>query len=281
MSNYFCGWYFKCQSPSHTVALIPAVHKEGRKKSCSIQLITEDGSYFASFPYGTLKFAKKRRGVKINRNIFCEKGIKLDIRQKDFTAAGTLRFGPFSLEKGDVMGPFRFLPGMECRHSVYSMLHSVRGRLTINGKDYLFHNGLGYAEGDRGHSFPQGYSWTQSFWEKNSLMFCAARIPVGPFCFTGTLGEILWQGRRYRFATYLGARVIKRTGGELVIRQGNLTLRAVVLNQNSNPLRAPKKGRMERIVHESPSCRVYYSLKEGKKKLFSFKTDQASFEYER
>ena len=55
----------------------------------------------------------------------------------------------------DIMVPFRWVPGMECRHSVFSMKHSVNGEIRINGKSYLFHHGTGYWEGDRGRSFPE------------------------------------------------------------------------------------------------------------------------------
>ena len=40
MRNAFCGWYFKCQSTEHTLAVIPAFHSGGG----SIQLITDAGA---------------------------------------------------------------------------------------------------------------------------------------------------------------------------------------------------------------------------------------------
>ena len=32
MRNFFYGWYFKCQSATQTLAVIPAVHKSEQKK---------------------------------------------------------------------------------------------------------------------------------------------------------------------------------------------------------------------------------------------------------
>ena len=29
MGDYFCGWYFRCQSEEKTLAVIPAVHRAG------------------------------------------------------------------------------------------------------------------------------------------------------------------------------------------------------------------------------------------------------------
>ncbi len=46
------------------------------------------------------------------------------------------------------MGSFTLLPFMECRHSVRSMRHSVKGDVCINGQKYLFRDALGYWEGD-------------------------------------------------------------------------------------------------------------------------------------
>ena len=53
----------------------------------------------------------------------------------------------------DIMGPFCLVPGMECRHKVVSMRHRVQGELNINGRRYVFDDGAGYLEGDRGCSF--------------------------------------------------------------------------------------------------------------------------------
>ena len=38
LRDYFCGWYFKCQSDKHTIAVIPAYHRSDNKQTCSIQL---------------------------------------------------------------------------------------------------------------------------------------------------------------------------------------------------------------------------------------------------
>lgn len=50
MNDYFCGWYYKCQSEKDTLAVIPALHRTGGKTTCSIQLITEAASWSVPFP---------------------------------------------------------------------------------------------------------------------------------------------------------------------------------------------------------------------------------------
>ena len=61
------------------------------------------------------------------------------------------------------MGPFSYIPGMECRHAVYSMKHTVNGEIRVNEQIIRFKNDMGYMEGDSGTSFPDRYIWTQHF----------------------------------------------------------------------------------------------------------------------
>jgi hypothetical protein len=91
------------------------------------------------------------------------------------------------------MGPFRFVPLMECRHSVLSMSHSLSGSLRLNGKSVCFNGGVGYIEGDRGHSFPRRYIWTQCNWREESpcsLMLSAADIPFAAGTSAGIIGVV-------------------------------------------------------------------------------------------
>ena len=50
MADMFCGWYFRCQSETDTVALIPAVHTAGGKRSGSLQIISDAGAWMLPFP---------------------------------------------------------------------------------------------------------------------------------------------------------------------------------------------------------------------------------------
>ena len=108
------------------------------------------------------------------------------------------------------MGPFHYIPFMQYKHSVISMKHIVNGTLTINNENYVFKNDLGYIEGDRGFSFPKQYAWTHCFFNDGSLMLSVADIPFGLFHFTGSISVILLNDKEYRFATYLGAKAIKK-----------------------------------------------------------------------
>ena len=278
IASYFCGWYYRCQSENQTIALIPAIHTSVGKKTASIQIISGDGCWNTVLPDGTVS-AKMPR-ASLGESIFREDKVCLSLHTDSVDAEGELRFEGFTPLRYDIMGPFRYVPFMECRHSVFSMRHTVNGLLRVNGIDYRFSNSNGYIEGDRGRSFPRQYAWTQCFLDGASLMLSIAEIPMGPVRFTGVIGAVCMDKREYRLATYLGAQVIKCSGGELAVRQGDMTLTAALLEKNASALCAPDKGTMTRLIRENASCRVRYELIKGSQKLLSSEADNAAFEYE-
>ena len=278
MYGSFYGWYLKCQSDTQTLAVIPAVHNVGRKRTCSIQIITDNDAWTVTFT--TDVFQRTKRNIFIGENRFGEEGIHLAIHTSQLTVKGKLDFGPLCPLKYDIMGPFALVPFMECRHSVWSMRHSVRGNVYINGQKYSFHNAWGYWEGDRGRSFPKEYIWTQCCFSGGSLMLSVADIPMAGIHFTGVIGAVLWQGKKYRIATYLGAKVVQIQNNMVRVIQGNLELDAQLLEASERPLKAPAKGDMARTIHESASCRAFYRFRKKDCTLFAFETDRASFEFE-
>ena len=278
MYDSFYGWYLKCQSDTQTLAVIPAIHSAGRKRTCSIQIITDNDAWTVTFTIDV--FRRTKGNIFIGGNKFGKKGIHLAIHTSQLTIKGKLDFGPLCPLKYDIMGPFALVPFMECRHSVWSMRHSVRGNMCINGQKYSFHNAWGYWEGDQGRSFPKEYLWTQCFFPEGSLMLSVADIPMASIHFTGIIGVILWQGKEYRIATYLGARVVQIQNNTVRVVQGSLELDAQLLETSECPLKAPAKGNMVRTIHESASCRAFYRFCKKGCTLFDFETDRASFEFE-
>lgn len=278
MRDYFCGWYIKCQNGTQTVAFIPAYHITNGEKSCSLQIITDERSWNIPYPYS--EFHMDEKGVTIGPNVFTPLGVKLDVRLPEITAVGELRFGEFVPIAYDIMGPFKYVPFMECRHSVFSMKHRVDGGISINGAEFVFDNGICYIEGDRGYSFPSVYLWTQCCFDDGSLMLSVADIPFCGIHFTGVISAIHYKDKEYRLGTYLGARAIYIHDGEVVVKQGNKTLTVKRLEQKGHPLAAPVGGGMTRTIRESAACRVYYHYQEGGKTVFEFESDQAAFEYE-
>lgn len=216
----------------------------------------------------------------LGESLFSPRGIRLRLQDEGLEAQGELTFGPLSPVSGDIMGPFRLVPFMECRHSVSSMEHTVSGSVTVNGTVYDFHQGRGYIERDRGRSFPRHYLWTQCFFPGGSLMLSAAEVPLGNIRFTGVIGVIYAHGRQYRLGTYLGARAEEIGCGAVTVRQRDLVLSARLIQHRAVPLAAPVRGSMDRTIREGLSCRAAYRCTVGGRPLFDLECDNASFEYE-
>lgn len=278
MYNYFYGWYFKCQSDTQTLAVIPAVHTAKGKRTCSIQVITDNDAWTVVFTADS--FQRSGKNIFIGENRFGENGIRLAIHTPKLTIKGKLDFGRLFPLKYDIMGPFALVPFMECRHSVLSMQHLVTGNVFINGQKYSFQNARGYWEGDRGRSFPKEYIWTQCLFSDGALMLSVADIPMAGIHFTGIIGAVLWRGKEYRIATYLGARVVQIQNKTVRVIQGSLELDVRLLEASARPLKAPTKGNMVRTIHESASCRAFYHFRKKGRTIFAFETDRASFEFE-
>jgi len=206
MENYFYGWYFKCQSETQTLSIIPAIHRSGQKKSCSIQVITKNHAWSVAYPAAA--FHRTGKDIWIGKNQFGERGIHLALHTPELDICGDLRFGALCPLKYDIMGSFSLFPFLECRHSVQSMKHLVCGSMNVNGQEYSFQNAYGYWEGDEGHSFPKEYAWTQCGFPGGSLMLSVADVPIAGVHFRGIISAVLWKGKEYRLATYLGAKTM-------------------------------------------------------------------------
>ena len=278
MKIHFRGWYYRCQSDTQTFAIIPSVHKTSGDAFCNIQIVTDTNAFQTAFPYND--FNSNSNGFSIGKNRFGNDGITLDIQTPALQVSGVLQFGAFTPIKYDIMGPFHYIPFLQCRHSVFSMKHTVDGELMINGICYRFANSVGYLEGDRGRSFPREYAWTQCFLPEGSLMLSVADVPVGGVHITGIIGIVLLGKKEYRLATYLGAKAVRIKNGEIIVRQGNYTLTAKRLDTPGHPLQAPVFGSMSRTIYEHPTCKAYYRFEENGRTLLELNAQNAAFEYE-
>ena len=280
MSNkgYFKGWYFKCGTGDKTIAFIPAYHYSENSKTASLQIITDEMAL--NIPFDTLEYREKPLYVKAGNCIFSDEEIILDFQNDSLKLKGKLRFNDCCPIRYDIMGPFKFVPFMQCRHSVYSMRHRINGQITVNEQQFEFKNGTGYIEGDCGRSFPSKYIWTQCSFGENSLMLSAADIPFSVIHFTGIIGIVMLDGKEYRIATYLGAKINNIKDKTVTVKQGNFELTARLLKKNALPLAAPINGSMCRTIHESASCKAYYRFSYKDRILCEFYSDKASFEFE-
>lgn len=277
----FEGWYLKHQNESETIALIPSIHTNKRGEgSASLQIITEKGSYQVSYSPNTFQASRSRFFVRVGRCVFSERGCRLHCQTPDLHLEGILRYGGFLPPQYDAMGPFRFVPFLQCRHHVLSLRHRVDGKVQLNGRDFVFHNGVGYVEGDSGVSFPRRYLWTQCGWDGNSVMLSIADVPICGREFPGCIAIVHWKGQEYRLATYRGVRILHAGKHGALIRQGEYSLLVQLLEANAQILRAPLQGGLERAIRESAACRVRFRFMRMREVLFDAVSPMASYECE-
>ena len=273
MKPYYEGWYLKQQQGDDLLAVIP-----GRAQDHAfVQVITPRYSAYVPFPLSEYRLGAC---MQVGDSLFSRDGMDLQVSTPEVELEGQLRYAGLTPLRSDIMGPFAFLP-METKHTVFSMRHEVQGSVTLNGVAYRFDDGVGYMEGDRGHSFPQGYTWIQSVDLPcdASVMLAVATIPLGPLHFIGCIGIVALAGREYRFATYRGVRIVQAERQAVEVRQGPLRLRVEVPETRGHKLQAPTQGGVRRLIHESPAVPAHFTFACKGKTLLDAESPHTSFEF--
>lgn len=274
---YFEGFYLKHQNEELSIAFIPSIHQSEAESYAMIQVITND--FTREFKYPISDASVVDTTFMIENNVFSKEGIYLELVNEEGSIHGRLFYDEMVEPNKDIMGIFKYLPNMECSHGVISMLHKIRGSLIIDEREIDFSNGYGYIEKDSGTSFPKRYLWTHCIFNNISIMMATATIPYLKLQFTGCISNILYKGKQYQLATYKGARILAFNKDSLIIKQGKYKLKARLIKYDEQILKAPKQASMQRRIAESIVCHVYYEFSKNDKILFSFVSNQASFEY--
>jgi hypothetical protein len=276
-SRYFEGWYFKLvnQTGSEALAIIPgiAMDEQGNKQAF-IQVL--DGkrktAQYHRFPYETFNASRNSFEISIDNNFFSSDCIKLDIEHLH----GTLHFHErtpwpkYFLSPG-IMGPYSFVPLMECYHGIVSMNHEITGTLTLNGNAIDFNKGKGYLEKDWGKSFPSSYIWLQTnhFSEKNVSLKCSvAKIPWMGSSFVGFIAGFWWNNSLIRFTTYNQSKRIKTFANlefvAIVLENTQYQLDIYAMRDAPTALASPILGIMDGRIEETMNAVVRVKLTEKK-----------------
>ncbi len=275
--NYFEGWYFKILNSDETraFAVIPgiAIDSAGKRHSF-IQLLDgrkETSEYF-KFDYAGFSSFPDRFLVSIDDNHFSQNFISLNLPafKGRIEFSGTVPW-PAPWYCPGIMGPYAFVPFMECYHGVVSMDHSLSGQLEVNGEIIDLTGGRGYIEKDWGRSFPEGYIWMQSnhFQEPGtSLKISVAKIPWLRNSFTGFIAGF-WNGNKLiRFTTYNGSALkmlrADNKNVEIVIDNRDYRLEINAMRSSSTTLASPVQGLMDGRIMESMSATVDVNLYDKK-----------------
>ena len=272
MKPYYEGWYLKHQQGDDFLAVIPGRSQD----SAFIQVITPDESHFVEYPLAAYTLGDVMR---VGSSTFSPAGMDVDVRADGLELRGRLRYRDATPLRYDIMGPFSLLP-METKHTVFSMRHHVEGTTLLNGRAMRFDDGLGYMEGDRGHSFPLSYTWIQSFDfdREASVMVAVAGIPLAGIRFTGCIAVVALDGREYRFATYLGVRIVESSETAVHLKQRGMDLRIQLPDVRGRRLQAPAQGAMDRPIHESPDVVARFLFSRNGETLLESTGARTSFE---
>jgi len=277
--NYFEGWYFKVVNAEATkaFAFIPGIAMDAAgNKHSFIQVLdgkkqTAGYHRFAADDFYSLP---KNFRVSIQNNSFTESAIQLMLPG----LTGELQFTgnipwPKPWYSPGIMGPYAFVPFMECYHGIVSMDHRVDGMITVNGEPVDFTNGRGYIEKDWGRSFPSAYFWMQSnhfSLPGISLKCSVAKIPWVRSSFVGFIAGIWLHNRLIKFTTYNQSKLVTSFADEkkvkIVLENKQYRLEILAHRDAATELASPVRGFMEGRIEESMTSAIDVLLTDNKTK---------------
>ena len=282
--NCFEGWYFKNTNHECGISFITGMNIDGKDRKAFIQVITNSSSHFINYDISNFKFSFNPFYIKIENNIFSKSGVHVDIKDasQNINIYGDIKYSDSkcidtSFFSPNIMGPFSYVPFMECNHAILSMQNCVNGFININNNKISFNNDIGYIEKDWGCSYPKSYIWCQgnNFQKSNaSFMISIADIPFKLFTFKGIICVfIVDNNEEYRFTTYNNAKLIEYDISDnafcITLQKGSYYLNIKSVYDKGLKLSAPNKGKMEKAIFESISSLITVTLRKENNIIFS------------
>lgn len=274
---FFEGWYFKMATADETqrFAIIPGIFLSADPAVQHAFVQVFDGvsgkATYHRYPAEAFSAAPDRFEVCVGRCRFTADSITLDIDDELRRVQGELRFTgnipyPVTPLSPGIMGPFAWLPFMECYHGIVSMDHGVSGVLQVDDQRIDFTGGRGYIEKDWGKSFPAGWVWMQSnhYDQSISLSASIAVTPMMGMWFPGFI-VALWDGAAiHTFATYTGAKVerlaIDDHAVEWTMRGSGKRLHIRAGRADASVLPGPDRQEMGKRVPETLKATIDFTL---------------------
>jgi hypothetical protein len=278
--QYFEGWYFKFLSfdKKHSIALIPGVSLNQNDSHAFIQVFITNHekktikTYYIRYDIHSFIYSHDSFYIKIDKNEFSLDKINLNINQDDLSLTGCLSMDHHSqlkstLYQPNIMGPFAYMPFMECYHGIVSMDSNVLGKLNYKQTEINFSQTNAYIEKDYGKSFPKKYIWLQSNHfntKKSSIMFSYASIPFLGLNFKGLIVNVYVQGKHHIFSTYNFSKIvykeIKDNFVHFIIKKRAYRLEIKAHQQDSVHLKSPHQGEMINEIKEGLSGYIEVKL---------------------
>ena len=93
---------------------------------------------YKKFPISDFSFSVKEFDISIKDNHFSRNGFSVNIQDSDFYLSGKIGYTevvpfPKTIFNPGIMGPFSFIPFMECYHGIVNIHCGIEGFLYING----------------------------------------------------------------------------------------------------------------------------------------------------
>lgn len=284
--GFFEGWYFKFvdRKKEKSFAVIPGVSLNSSREDAHafVQFLSGGKNESGNFNYPLKEFHsdKKHFSVEISKNYFSAGAVILEMCNENHRIAGNIRIlepylWPRKFYSPGIMGPFSFVPFMECYHGVVSMDHKLEGEVRIDDELIDLSGGRGYIEKDWGRSFPKAWVWMQSNsfdLERTSFMLSIATIPWLGRSFTGCLCAFLFKEKLYKFTTYRGAKIdrVEVLDNEvfLQLRQAGFSLNVSAKKTSGARLISPVEGSMSGKIDESLTSEITVRLLRNDAVLF-------------
>ena len=278
--HYFEGWYYKIvdSRAEQSFAIIPGISIGPCDSHAFIQVLDRDNkvSYFR-FDISDFKFNENKYEIMIGDNYFSKNRLKINLSNQELSLQGNLCFCNImeykaSLWKPGVMGPFLYVPRMECYHDIINIQHDITGHLIVSGKTLEFTGGIGYIEKDWGCSMPQTWLWFQSNHfqpDDVSLSLNIAKVPFLGGSFMGFITMFRYKDRIFMFTTYSGARIkrINKSRNRLKVTLSDCRFRLdiSITYADGGTIKAPVKGQMSRNITECMNTvvKVRFSNRSG------------------
>ncbi|UJR09552.1 hypothetical protein I4U23_013788 [Adineta vaga] len=295
---FFEGWYYKLvfEELKSTIIVIPGVHRSDNDRFTFTMIAYDNTSNFFRLPFEAFSSSTDEFLVTINddKNIFSYEKLIVNLQpsstddatesfQMNLTLSSHHTIPDLSWLMPGTMGPFSWMPTMQCNHHVLSLQYEVQGSITINQNKSMPVHGVGYLEKDWGYSFPSVWIWGQgNQWEHlpstispPSLFFSLALIPwYFNLELPGFLVIFEYNDEVYRFNSYLLSLIDDLTVDETtnhisfavydISFQHKLHISTYCENCKNTPsvlLYGPRDDRMDKFVREILVRNIYFNVR--------------------
>lgn len=147
--NYFEGWYFKNTNGNEGISFIPGINIDSKNKKAFIQVITNDKSYFVDYDIEQFEYKNNPFYIRVGNSFFSREFIEINIEdeKESLNIKGRIIYSNCkNIKKNfynpNIMGPFSYIPNMECNHAILCMKSSATGLIAINNKEINLNNGV-------------------------------------------------------------------------------------------------------------------------------------------